>query len=275
MPTEVIMAPPNACRGMPRRLRSRLRSDVSQAPRRKAQRQRTRRQPREQGLAAAKVRVIACLDRRATAGHLPGNRDRGLGVGVMNLDSGQLLAVWGGHDEERIHAFPVVLAATRQAHSQLGHRRHPVRDRPANEMGHCEVNTLYPPDLLDVAEQSARIQLKVTVELRVHRAAPRRTCQLPPALHTPRDARAPGPVLTIDPVRERATVSVARHQNLRRSFRGPAEPFSRHLLGGRTRGQYAMPGAVDHLGGGVADLLLDLGERLASDPLRGTRPRRR
>jgi hypothetical protein len=45
-------------------------------------------------------------------------------------------------------------------------------------------------------------------------------------------------------------------------LQGPAEPFSRHLLGGRARGQHVTPGAVEHLGGGVADLLLDLGERL-------------
>jgi hypothetical protein len=120
--------------------------------------------------------AIARLDRGVPTIHFRCDADRGLAVGPADLDPGQLLPATGGDDEEDIHAVPFVLAPVRQPDLQLGHFGQAMSDRLADQVRHRDVHAFRLPGIRDVCQQRASVELQVTEELWIHRAAPGRSC---------------------------------------------------------------------------------------------------
>ncbi len=190
------MAPPNACRGMPNRLRSRSRSEVSQAPVCSAARSSrggsldSRALPRpSSGSRPALIAAHRSLISRARS-------TADLRSAASDLDAGQLLATAGGHDEEHVYRVPVVLPAAGDPDLEFRHLGQPVRDRPADEMGDGDMHPGGGPGVIDVAQQGGRVQLQVTKNCgsmggpqaapasfrqpRTRRPVPRPFCFMPP-----------------------------------------------------------------------------------------------
>ena len=183
-PTDVIIAPPNACRGIPSLVRSRLRSEVSQAAVRRTKRsapggnRASRSFPRPSSgsepasMAAQRLvssRPISAADFRSASRTLTPVRSWPPSAATMKNTS-TLSRSCSRPRASRIRSSgtTVSLCATARATRWVTVTCTPLLARTASR--YCS---------------SARVEFQVAVELGVHRASPSRSGQLPPAVHPP------------------------------------------------------------------------------------------